>query len=159
MPKISAPIGVRAASLTLTGSLATVVGTVSADQADATTGAVALGSASMVRLQGTYTRAGGSASGRPIVAVDVSMDPPTTAPGSVGRFFPVYLLDGASFSAGVIDAYAEQVRPITPSAAGATVFGTPPIDVRGAHWLRVRLADVDGAAPGAVTLLVMGGEG
>lgn len=150
-------LGVRAASLTLTGSLVAVVGTVSTDLANATTGAIALGSLSLGRLQGTYTRAGGSATGRPIIAVDLSMDAPSTAPASVGRFFPVFLLDASSFAAGVIDAYPEQLRPLA-TASGVSVFGTPPIDTRGAHWMRVRLADVDGASPGAVTLLVLGGE-
>ncbi len=64
---ITGPIVLRAASLTLAAASAftNVVGTADSDNANATSGAVALGSASMVRFQGTYTRAGGSAPGRP----------------------------------------------------------------------------------------------
>lgn len=156
MSKILSPIGLRAASLTLTGSLATLVGTVPTDAADGTTGAIRLGSLDVVRLQGTYTRHASSTTGRVSIAVDLSMDPPTTAPASVGRFVPVYILDGSSFAAGAIDGLAQAFRP-APSVTGASSFGTPPVDVRGAHWLRVRLADVDGTDCGAVSLLVMGG--
>jgi hypothetical protein len=156
MSKILAPIGLRAASLTLTGSLANLLGTVSTDAADATSGAIRLGSLDLVRLQGSYARHASSTTGRPSIAVDLSMDPATTAPASVGRFFPVYLLDGSSFSAGAIDGLAQAFRP-GPSVTGSSIFGTPPIDVRGAHWLRVRLADVDGTNCGAISLLVMGG--
>ena len=157
MSKILSPITIRAASLTLTGSLATVVGTVSTDAANATTGAVAIGSATSVRLVCTYTRAGGSATGRPRFEVSVSMDAPSTAPGSVANFVPVTLLDSASFSSGAIDAYAMSVG-LAPTATGATTHGTPPVDVRGAHWIRVRALDVDTTDRGAITNLAMGGE-
>lgn len=149
---------VRAASLTLTGTLAVVVGTTSTDNADATTGAIALGSLSRMRLQCTYTRAGGSATGRPIFAVDVSMDPPTTAAASVSHWVPVYLIDDSAFPGTVpVDGYAYEFSP-APSVTGATSQGAPPVDVSGAWWGRVRVADIDGAAPGAVSALVFGGE-
>jgi len=149
---------VRAASLTLTGSLAVVVGTTSTDNADATSGAIALGSLERLRLQCTYTRAGGSATGRPIFAVDVSMDPRTTAAASVSHWVPVYLIDTASFPGTIpVDGYVYEFSP-APSVTGATSQGTPPYDVSGAWWARVRVADIDGAAPGAVSALVFGGE-
>lgn len=152
------PASVRAASLTLTGSLAVVVGTVSTDNADATTGAVKLGDLSIIRLQCTYTRAGGSATGRPIFAVDVSMDDPDTAAASVSHWVPVYLIDTSAFpGTAYVGGYAYEFSP-APSVAGASSVGVPPVDVRAAQWFRVRVADVDGAAPGAVSALVFGGE-
>lgn len=153
---------VRAASLTLTGSLANVVGTTGTDNANATTGAILLGSMTRVRLQGTYTSAAASSTGRPIIAVDVSMDAPTTSPGSVGRWVPVQLLDNSSFTDGRIDGFAYQFSPAPTIATGAGAvadsFGTPPFDVGGASWMRVRAADVDGTNPGAISQLVFGGE-
>jgi hypothetical protein len=147
----------RAASLSLTGSLVVVVGTVPSDLADATTGAIKLQALSSLRLQGTYTRDGGSATGRPIFAVDVSMDPPTTAAASVSNWVPVYLLDNSTFSSGRIDGFVYQFSA-APSVTGATSQGTPPFDTSGAQWARVRMADVDGAAPGAIASLTFGGE-
>lgn len=149
---------VRAASLKLTGSLAVVVGTTSTDNADATSGAIALGSLERLRLQCTYTRADGSATGRPIFAVDVSMDPRTTAAASVSHWVPVYLIDTASFPGTIpVDGYVYEFSP-APSVTGATSQGTPPYDVSGAWWARVRVADIDGAAEGAISALVFGGE-
>lgn len=155
--KLSSPITIRAASLTLTGSLATVVGTASTDAADATSGAVRLGGLATMRLVCSYARNAGSTTGRPRFQVDLSMDAPTTAPASVANFFPVTLLDSGSFSAGAIDAYGMQVG-LAPTASGTTTHGTPPVDVRGAHWARVRVLDVDGVTPGAITALAFGGE-
>jgi len=153
---------VRAASLALTGSLVDVVGTVDTDNANATTGAVALGSMTRVRLQGTYTSAAASSTGRPIIAIDVSMDAPSTSPGSVGRWVPVQLLDNSSFSSGRIDGFAYQFSPKPTIATGAGAvagsFGTPPFDVGGASWMRVRAADFDGVNPGAISALKFGGE-
>lgn len=150
-------IGLRAASYTLTSSLAAVVGTGSADNANVASGAIALGSLSVARLACQYTRNAGSTTGAPIFALDVSMDPPSTAAASVAHWVPVYILDGSSFTAGAIDGYPEAFAA-KPSATGTTARGTPPWDVRGAWWARVRMTDVDAAFPGAVTLLVMGGE-
>ena len=149
---------VRAASLTLTGSLVVVVGTVASDNADVTSGAIALGSLERLRLQCTYTRAGGSATGRPIFAVDVSMDPRTTTAASVAHWVPVYLIDTSTFPSTVpVNGYAFEFSP-APSTTGATSQGTPPFDVSGAWWARVRMADVDGVAPGAIANLTFGGE-
>lgn len=152
------PASVRAASLTLTGSLAVVVGTADGDNANGTTGAIKLGDLSIVRLQGTYTRAGGSATGRPIFAVDVSMDAPTTVAASVSHWVPVYLIDASAFPGTVpVNGYVYEFSP-APTASGASSVGMPPVDVRAAQWFRVRAADVDGANPGALSLLVFGGE-
>lgn len=153
----ASPIGLRAASLTLTGTLAVVVGTTSADNANATSGAIALGSLVTARLLMTYARHASSTTGRPRVRVDVSMDLPDTAPASVANWTPVQILDGASLSSGSIDSWP-QVLQLEPSATGTTQFGTPPLDVSGAFWCRVLLADVDTGNPGAVTLLTLGGE-
>lgn len=151
------PMIARASSLTLTGSLATVVGAASTDVANSTTGAIALGSATSVRAACTYARHGSSGTGAPIFAVDVSMDAPTTDPASVAHWVPVQMLDASSFSSGAIDSYPEAVA-IKPSASGSTSRGTPPWDVRGANWVRIRMADVDGTNPGAITGLTVGGE-
>lgn len=156
MGKIN-PITIRAASLTLSGSIATVVGTVSTDAANSTSGAFALGSLASLRLACAYARHGSSTTGRPRFEVDVSMDPPSTSPASVANFVPVQLLDSASFSSGAIDGYAMRAG-LAPSASGTTAHGTAPIDVRGAHWARVRVLDVDGTNPGAISSLVFGGE-
>ena len=156
MAKI-APITLRAASLTLTGSLATVVGTVSADNANATSGAASIGSLASLRLVCTYARHASSTTGRPIFEVNLSMDPPSTAAASVSNWMPAMLLDSSTFSAGRIDAYAMQVS-LAPSVTGSTTRGTPPIDVTGAYWIRVRAFDVDGANPGAISALAFGGE-
>lgn len=152
------PITVRAASLTLTGSLAVVLGTVDSDAANATTGAVACGAAglSAIRLVCTYARDAGSVTGRPRFAVDVSMDARTTAAASVSNWFPVTLLDSTTFSSGAIDAFAMQVG-LAPTAEGSTTQGTPPLDVRAANWFRVRAVDVDGVNCGAITSLAFGG--
>ena len=155
--KMNSPGIIRAASLTLTGTAATVVGTVSSDNANATSGAIQLGDLALVMLRCTYTRAGGSATGRPIFVVDVSMDPPTTSAASVSNWVPVYLLDNSTFSSGRIDGFAYQFSP-APSVTGATSQGTPPYDTSGAQWARVRMADVDGVAPGAIANLTFGGE-
>lgn len=156
MAKIT-PITLRAASLTLTGSLATVLGTVSTDNANATSGAASIGSLASLRIVCTYARHASSTTGRPIFEVDLSMDAPTTAAASVSNWFPATLLDSSTFSAGRIDAYAMQVA-LAPSVTGSTTQGLPPVDVSGATWIRVRAADVDGANPGAITGLAFGGE-
>lgn len=156
MAKLS-PITLRAASLTLTGSLATVLGTVSTDNANATSGAASIGSLASLRLVCTYARHASSTTGRPIFEVDISMDAPSTAAASVSNWMPVTLLDSSTFSAGRIDAYAMQVS-LAPSTTGSTTRGTPPIDVTGANWIRVRVYDVDNINPGAISALAFGGE-
>lgn len=147
----------RAASLSLTGSLVTVVGTATGDNANSTTGAISLEALSSLVVQCTYARDAGSTTGRPIFAVDVSMDPPSTAAASVANFFPVALLDSSTFSSGRIDGYAYQFS-LAPSVTGTTTPGTPPFNVAGAQWARIRMADVDGATPGTVTNVRFGGE-
>lgn len=154
--KMNSPGVIRAASLTLTGTAATVVGTVSTDNANATSGAIKLGALALVMLRCTYARAGGSATGRPVFRVDVSMDADTTAAASVSNWQPVYVAD-LSAGSGVAELYVELHRA-NPTAAGSTVFGTHPINVSCAHWMRVQMYDVDNANPGAVTNLAFGGS-
>lgn len=154
--KMTSPGIIRAASLTLTGTAATVVGTVSSDNANATSGAIQLGDLALVMLRCTYARAGGSATGRPVFRLDVSMDTPSTAAASVSNWQPVYTLD-LSAGSGVGELYAELQRA-NPTASGSTVFGTHPVNVSCAHWLRVQMYDVDNANPGAVTNLAFGGS-
>jgi len=150
-------IGLRAASLTLPASLAAVVGTTSADNANATSGAIAIGSLSVARLACQYARHAASTTGAPVFAMDVSLDSPSTAPASVANWTPVYVIDGSAFVAGAVNGYPMAFAAL-PSATGTTTRGTPPMDVRGAHWLRVRMTDVDTTNRGAVTLLILGGE-
>ena len=102
-----------------------------------------------------YTRAGGSGTGRPIVRVRVSRDAPSTAAASVGHWSAAPILDGGSFSAGAVELYGEQDR-MNPTAAGVTTWHRPGIDVSGAHWLSVEVADVDGVAPGTCALYYTG---
>jgi hypothetical protein len=151
------PITLRAASLTLTGSLATVVGTVSTDCANSSSGAAKLGFTTSAFVRVSYTRHASSTTGRPIIAIDVSMDDPSTAAASVANWQTVQLMDGASFSSGAVELYAEQQR-LNPTAAGTTIFGTHLVNVEGAHWIRVRIADVDSTNLGAVTAVTLGGE-
>lgn len=107
---------VRAASLTLTSSLVTVLGTASTDNANSTTGAIKLGDLSVVRLQCTYTSAAGSTTGRPIFAFDVSMDSPDTDAGSVSHWVPVYLIDASAFPGTLyVNGYAYEFSPRRPS--------------------------------------------
>ena len=53
--------------------------------------------------------------------------------------------------------YTEQQR-LNPTASGTSVLGTHLVNTQGANWMRVRLADVDGTNPGAVTAVAFGGE-
>lgn len=156
MPKIPT-IGLRAASQSLAATLTAIVGSAAGDNADSTSGAIALGSLSLARLVCQYTRHASSTTGVPVFAVDVSMDPPSTAPAAVANWTPVYLLDASSFAAGAIDGYpmAFAARPTT---TGATTRGTPPWDVRGGHWMRVRMTDADATNRGAITGMILGGE-
>ena len=151
------PFTARAASLTLTGSLAAVVGSTAGDVADATSGAIKLGSLQYARLVCQYARHASSTTGAPVFAVDGSMDSPDTAAASVASWVPIFLLDGASFTAGAIDGYPEAFAAL-PTATGTTTRGTPLWDVRGYHWMRVPMTDVDTTNRGAVTVLTMGGE-
>lgn len=151
------PFTARAASLTLTGSLAAVVGSTAGDVANATSGAIKLGSLQYARLVCQYARHASSTTGAPVFAVDGSMDSPDTAAASVASWVPIFLLDGASFTAGAIDGYPEAFAAL-PTATGTTTRGTPLWDVRGYHWMRVRMTDVDTTNRGAVTVLTMGGE-
>lgn len=151
------PITLRAASLSLPAALAAVVGTVSSDAADATSGAIRLGSLDMIRLVCAYARNGGSATGTPVFAVDLSFDAPDTTPSAVANWAPTYLLDAGSFVVGAVDGYPEAFAP-KPSAAGTTTRATPPWDTRGAHWCRIRMADADAVNRGTITSLAMGGQ-
>lgn len=151
------PAVIRAASLTLTGTLANVVGTVSADNANATSGAVAIGALATLVLRVPYTRHGSSTTGRPIVRVYGSLDAEGTAAASVSNWQGVMLLDGSSFSSGAVELYPEQMK-LNPSATGATVFSSHFINVSPFNWILVQLADVDGVNPGAVANLAYGGS-
>ena len=146
----------RAASLVLTGTAATVVGTASTDNANASSGAVKLGALTLVMLRCSYARHASSTTGRPAFIVDVSMDAASTDAASVSNWQSVYLIDSSSFSSGAVDLYAETQLP-RPSVTGTTVFGTHPVNVACANWLRVRMYDFDGTNPGTVTNLSMGG--
>jgi hypothetical protein len=148
---------IRAAALALTGTPAVVVGTVVGDAANAITGAFPLAQLSMVRAWGTYTRGGGSAAGAPRFGLELSCDPPTTAPGNVAHWQAVPMLDGSSFAAGAINAYPYGPAA-EPSAAGSATRGSPPFDVRAAQWARLLVSDVDGAAPGQIAALRFAGE-
>jgi hypothetical protein len=150
MPTKPALATLRAASLTLTSSFAPIVGTVSTDAADSTTGAVKLGGASRLRVQLTYTRHASSTTGRPKVRAMLSADPPTTAPASVAHWFPAQVRADAASTAGVLDV-APEVILCGPSASGASSFALPTIDVSLAHWIRFEVTDQDTTNLGAVS--------
>lgn len=151
------PITLRAASLSLAASLTTVVGTVAGDAANATSGAIKLGSLEMIRLVCSYAAHASSTTGVPVFAVDLSFDAPDTAAASVSHWVPTYLLDAGSFSAGSVDGYPEAFAP-KPYTAGTTTRATPPWDTRAAHWCRIRMTDADATNRGAITALAMGGQ-
>lgn len=101
-----------------------------------------------------YTVNGASATGRPIIAIELSRDPSTVNPAGITNWTPLQILNGASFATGTIDGYVEQYRPL-PTTGVATTFRTrwpDVIDVSCHFWLRVLVADVDGVAPGTVTI-------
>lgn len=153
---LAGPGVIRAASLTpAAGAMTVVLGTVSTDNANSTSGAVLLESLALVMLRCTYTRHASSTTGRPIFRIDVSMDANTTAAASVSNWQPVYVAD-MSAGSGAAELYAELQRP-NPSAAGATVFGTHPVNVSCGVWMRVWVGDVDTSNPGAVTNIAFGG--
>jgi hypothetical protein len=150
------PVVIRAASLTpAAGALTTVVGTVSSDAADATSGAIAMQAASVVVVRMTYTRHGSSTTGRPRVAIYGSIDAATTSAASVANWMPVMVLDSSSFSSGTVELYAE-VQQLNPTAAGASTFGTHPVNVSWFPWMRVVVGDVDTTNPGAFTNICFG---
>jgi hypothetical protein len=140
-----APFAQVASAVTLTSSLAAVGG-------DATSHAVKLGDLTSVDLSIDYTRHASSTTGRPVVAVDLSRDAPTTDIASVAHWQPYSLVDGGSFSAGAVEAYAFQAA-LNPTAAGTTTFGWPGhIIVAGYHWMRLRMKDADGSNPGTASV-------
>lgn len=146
----------RTASLTpAAGALTTVVGSASEDNADSTSGAVLIGSLSLLMLRCTYARHASSTTGRPVLRIDVSMDSALTTPASVSNWQPVYLAD-VSAGSGVAELYAELQRP-NPSASGSSVFGTHPVNVSCAVWVRVQVGDVDTSNPGTFTGIAYGG--
>ena len=147
----------RTASLTpALGALTTVVGSADGDNANATTGAVSIGNLSLLMLRMTYARHASSTTGRPIVRIDLSMDAADTAPGSVANWQPVMLMDAASFSLGAVELYVEQQR-LNPSASGSSTFGTHPVNVACAVWVRVQVGDEDTTNPGSFTGIAYGG--
>jgi hypothetical protein len=101
-----------------------------------------------------YVANGGGGTGSPIIAVDISRSPTTSPPTTDADWRPQLILDGASFAVGAITAYTERVKPVSPSGAGTTFSTSWPdiIDVSCHFWLRVRMADVDGALPGTVSV-------
>ncbi len=92
-----------------------------------------------------------SGGGTPTIEVQFSADPPQTNPNAIAHWEPVQILDGASFAAGVINAYTYAV--VEP--AGTTSFGWPcaSIDCGGYFWLRVMAKD---ATAGSLSLKVGG---
>ena len=152
---ITGPIVLRAASLTLAAASAftNIVGTAGTDNANATSGAVKLGTLDLVTVRFSYTR--GAGGGAPIVRAYGSLDAITTAAASVSNWQPVLIMDSSTLSAGQVSLYPE-AQEILPSVAGAAIFGTHPLNVTVFNWLLVQIAD-NNATPGAVTSIVLGG--
>ena len=138
-----------ASSVTLSSTLTAIGG-------DASSHAVKLACMDAACLSIDYTRHASSTTGRPTIAVDLSRDPPDTAIASVTHWQPYYLVDGGSFSAGAVEAYAYLVS-LNPTASGTTTFGWPgTVETTGYHWLRVKAKDVDGTNPGVVSVYLGG---
>lgn len=146
--KLRSPLPVVAAGQALTGTLTAVGG-------NATTHAVPLGALGVASVWVDYTRHGSSTTGRPIVAVELSRDAPDTAAASVGHWARVPMGDGSTFSAGSLEVYQESLR-YNPTASGTSTWTWPSIDVTGAHWIRVLVADVDGTNTGTVGVFLTG---
>ena len=101
-----------------------------------------------------YTVGGGSATGSPVIAIDLSRSSSAVDPAAITDWVPLYILDGSTFVAGLIPGYTERFAPVSPTGAG-TSFATrwpDTIDVSCHFWLRVRALDVDAALPGTVTI-------
>jgi len=137
-------------SLTILASPAALTNTLAVLGAVTKVGSLAYGT-----LWCDYTRAGASVTGRPILAVEVSRDPPDTASASVAHWSRVPVVDTTTFSSGAMEQHPES-RRCNPTAAGASTFGWPGIDLRGANWLRVLAADVDGGNPGTAAFYLSG---
>ena len=108
-----------------------------------------------------YTANVGGGTGAPIIAVDLSRSPTTVVPTTDADWRPQLILDGSTFTAGAITAYTERCKPVSPTGAGTTFSTSWPdiIDTSCHFWLRVRMADVDGALPGTVSVYVGAAEG
>ena len=153
------PVPINATALALSSSPAVVPAQIAAggDGGSPGTGAVPLAGMAWAAVSVDYTRAGLSSTGRPILQVQVSRDPPTVGPANVKHWQSVAVLDGSSFSSGMVDSYGEAVR-CNPSAAGLSTFGWPSsIDVRGFGWLRLLAGDADGTNPGTLLAFLSGG--
>ena len=126
------------------------------------TGTLALANATATKLGGMteafvwvdYTRNGGSVTGRPVLAVEISRDPPDTLPAAVTHFSRVALGDGSGITMGEVEMYYEALG--FPTTSGGT-YHWPSICVAGAHWMRVYIADKDAAAPGVASVYLTGG--
>ena len=151
---ITGPIVLRAASLTLAAANAfTDIKGAAGEGANNTSGAIKLGSLSLVVVRFSYTR--GAAGGAPIVRAYGSLDATTTAADAVTNWQPVLIMDASTLSAGQVELYPE-AQELLPSVAGAVILGTHPLNVSVFNWLLVQVAD-NNATPGAVTNVVLGG--
>lgn len=150
------PTVLRAASLTLAAANAftDIKGTVSADNANATSGAVRLGACALAVVRFSYTR--GASGGNPIVRIYGSLDSDETAAAAVTNWQPVLIMDSSTLSAGQVSLYPE-AQSLLPSVAGAAIFGTHPVNVSVFNWLLVQIADSN-ATPGTVASVVLGGS-
>jgi hypothetical protein len=150
------PIVLRAASLTLAvaNAFTNVVGTVTADNANSTSGAIKLGSTVLAVVRFSYTRS--ASGGNPIVRIYGSLDSEDTAAASVTNWQPVLIMDASTLTAGQVELYPE-AQSLLPSVAGAAVFGTHPVNVSVFNWLLVQIADSN-ATPGDVANVVLGGS-
>lgn len=101
-----------------------------------------------VALWLTYARDAGSATGRPLVRVDVSPDP------TGDTWFALPIFDTGSFSAGAVD-LLPLVAQLGPSAGGTSRFIWPDIALRHGVRFRLMVADLDGANPGTLSAAVL----
>lgn len=143
MDKVRNPIEIAAAGTVLTGTLALASAT-----------PTKLGSMRDAFVWVDYTRNVGSATGRPMLAVEISRDSPDTAAGSVSHWTRVTIGDGSLFSSGAVELYYEELDFPTGSTA---TYHWPDISVAGAWWLRAYVADKDGANPGTCAVYLTGG--
>lgn len=108
-----------------------------------------------------YTANGAGGTGSPIIAVDLSRSPTTSPPTTDADWRPQLIIDGSTLTAGAVTGYTERIKPVSPTGAGTTFSTSWPdiLDVSCHVWLRVRMADVDGALPGTVSVYGGGSVG
>ena len=158
--KPAAFVQINASALQLTNSLVAIPAQASAGGdgavAGTSTGAVPLAGLALATISADYAPgAGGGSTTYPELVVELSRDPLTTAPASVGHWAAVRNFEAAGFSSGAASAYPSQVS-FPPGNTTQTITWPATLDVRGWNWIRLRAMDNDSSHPGTL-LAFLGG--